>query len=143
MLFLETTGYGFSKRLCEDVVCWFVSKYLSRYKLDIEVLHRGMKREGAWGWASVTDCDWRPRSFLIEIQSGLDYEDYVRVVLHELQHVLQHVRGDLRDKRGIRCWKGIDCSELDYEDQPWELEAHSKESILLQEYLQDKNLTHL
>jgi hypothetical protein len=143
MIYLSTTGYGYSKRLCEDVVCWFVSKYVSRYKLDIEVLHRGMKREGAWGWATVTDCDWRPRSFLIEIQSGLKKQDYIITILHEMQHILQHIRGDLRDKRGIRCWKGIDCSGLDYADSPWEIEAHSMESILLQEYLKDRHLTDL
>jgi hypothetical protein len=142
MIDFYTTGYGYSKRLCEDVVCWFVSKYLPRYKLEIEILHRGLKREGAWGWATVTDCDWKPRSFLIEIQSGLKYEDYLTVILHELQHCLQHIRGDLRDKRGIRCWKGIDCSELDYQNSPWELEAHFKETILYQEYLQDRGLTH-
>ena len=139
MLYLETTGYGFSKKLCEDVVCWFVSKHLPRHKLEIEVLHRGMKREGAYGWASVTDCDWKPRSFFIEIQSGLKYEDYLTVILHELQHCLQHVRGDLKDKRGIRCWKGIDCSGLDYENSPWELEAYQRERELYEEYLEYLN----
>lgn len=142
MLFLETTGYGYSKHLCEDVVSWFISKYLHRYKLDIEILHRGLKREGVIGWASVSDCDWKPRCFLIEIQSGLEKQDYITCLLHEMQHVLQHVRGDLRDKRGIRCWKGIDCSDLDYEDMPWEQEAYQKEKELYQEYMKDKNLTH-
>ena len=143
MIYLQTTGYGYSKRLCEDVVFWFVSKYLPRHKLDITVLHRGLNREGAYGWASVTDFDWKPRSFLIEIQSGLKYEDYLTVILHELQHCLQHVRGDLKDKRGMRCWKGIDCSGLDYENSPWELEAHKLEKILYQEYIQDRGLTDL
>ena len=139
MLYLETTGYGFSKKLCEDVVCWFVSKYLPRHKLEIEVLHRGMKREGAYGWASVTDCDWKPRSFFIEIQSGLKYEDYLTVILHELQHCLQHVRGYLKYKIVIRCWKGIDCSGLDYENSPWELEAYQRERELYEEYLEYLN----
>ena len=99
------------------------------------MLHRGLLREGVYGWCTVSDCTWRPRSFLIEIHNRLSPEDYIKTLLHELQHVLQHVRGDLRDKRGIPCWKGIDCSELDYEDQPWELEAHSMESVLYEEYL--------
>jgi hypothetical protein len=141
MLTFYSSGYGYSKRLCVDVVSWFVSKYLSRYKLEIEVLHRGLKREEVIGWASVTDCDWNPRSFLIEIQSNLDIEDYIVCLLHELQHVLQHVRGDLRDKRGIRCWKGIDCSELNYEEMPWEQEAYQKEKELYEEY--QNYLTHL
>jgi len=99
------------------------------------VLHRGLLREGVYGWCSVTDCDWRPRSFLIEIHNRLSEEDYTKTLLHEMQHILQHIRGDLRDKRGIRCWKGIDCSGLDYEEMPWEQEAHQKEQELYKEYM--------
>ena len=45
MLFLETTGYNYSHRRCEEVVMWFVAKYLPRHKLDITVNHRGLLRE--------------------------------------------------------------------------------------------------
>jgi len=135
MLSLYVSGSKCSRRRCRSVVEWFCTQYLKRYKIDIEVLHRGLLREGVYGWCTVTDCDWRPRSFLIEIHNRLNEEDYIKTLLHECQHILQHVRGDLRDKRGIRCWKGIDCSELDYSEQPWELEAHTKEQELYQEYL--------
>ena len=135
MLSLYTSGSKYSRRRCETVVSWFTQKYLKRHKIEIEVLHRGLLREGVYGWCTVQDQDWKPRSFLIEIHNRLNEEDYIKTLLHELQHILQHVRGDLRDKRGIRCWKGLDCSELDYDDQPWEQEAHSMESILYQEYL--------
>ncbi len=137
MLTLYTSGYNYSKKRCENVVNWFVNKYLKRYKIEIEVLHRGLLREGAHGWCTVQDCDWKPRSFLIELHTQLNVEDYIRTLLHELQHVLQHIRGDLRDKRGIRCWKGINCSDLDYPEQPWEQEAYSRELELYQEYLTD------
>lgn len=139
MLELYTTGYGFSQRRCEDAVEWFISKYLPRHHITLEVLHRGLKREGVWGWCTVQDCDWRPREFLIEIQSGLKEEDYLICIFHEMQHILQHIRGDLRDKKGIRCWKGIDCSQLDYQEQPWEIEAHQKEQELYEEYLKYLN----
>jgi len=138
MLVLHTSGSNYSRRLSNSVVEFFVSKYLKRYNIEIEVLHRGLLREGVYGWCSVTDCDWRPRSFLIEIHNRLNKEDYIKTLLHECQHILQHVRGDLRDKKDIRCWKGIDCSDLNYEEMPWEQEAHSKEQELYQEYL-----THL
>lgn len=135
MLSLYTSGSKYSRRRCEAVVSWFTQKYLKRHKIEVEVLHRGLLREGVYGWCTVQDQDWRPRSFLIEIHNRLNEEDYIKTLLHELQHVLQHVRGDLRDRRGIRCWKGIDCSELDYDDQPWEQEAHSIESVLYEDYL--------
>lgn len=99
------------------------------------MLHRGLRREGAYGYCSVQDCDYRPRSFLIEMHNQLTPEDYIKTLLHELQHVLQHVRGDLRDKRGVRCWKGINCDDLEYEEMPWERESHIMEEVLYLRYL--------
>ena len=135
MLSLHTSGSKYSRRRCDRVVEWFCTKYLPKHKIEVEVLHRGLLREGVYGWCTITDCSWRPRSFLIEVHNRMSPEDYIITLLHELQHILQHVRGDLRDKRGIRCWKGIDCSGMDYESQPWELEAHLMEQVLYQEYL--------
>lgn len=135
MLYLETAGYNYSKRLCTSVVDWFIGKYLPRHTLDITVTHRGLLREGVYGWCTVQDCDHRPRDFLIEIHNFLTKEDYVKTLLHELQHVLQHVRGDLRDKGQKRLWRGIDCTEMDYENQPWEIEAKIMEDPLYQLYL--------
>lgn len=135
MHWLDITGHNARKRRVESVVGWFLDTYLPRHHITIEINHRGLLREGAYGWCSVTDCDWRPRSFLIEIHNRLNEDDYIKVLCHELHHCYQHIRGDLRDKRGIRCWKGIDCSGLDYDDMPWEQEAHQREQELYEEYL--------
>ena len=135
MLYLETTGYNYSHRRCEDIVIWFVAKYLPRHKIDIKVNHRGLKREGVLGWCSVVDSDSRPRDFEIELQNGMDILSYTETLLHELWHVYQHVKGNLKDKRGKRLWKGIDHTETDYSDQPWEIEALQMESKLFEEYL--------
>jgi hypothetical protein len=138
MLYFESNGYGYSKRLCEDVVCWFVESYLPKHKLDITVNHRGLSRELVTGWANIEDNDYRPRCFLIEVHSRLNQEDYITTLLHELWHVYQWVKGDLKERRTRRLWDGIDYSEADYEDQPWEQEAKSMESILFDEYKTQK-----
>jgi hypothetical protein len=142
MLFFETTGYGYSKRLCQDVVTWFVSKYLPRHKLEIEVLHRGLKREGALGYCDITEESYRPRSFLIEIDTYMNKKSYTIVLLHELYHVLQWVKGELKLKASKMHYKGECVEDLDYWKQPHEIMAHWNETILYQEYLKDKNLTH-
>ena len=134
MLFIETTGYNYSKKRCESIVKWFISKYLPRHKLDISINHRGLYREGVHGWVWVTDCDYRPREFAIEMHNFLTVEDYTRVLLHELWHVYQHVMGALRDSRGKRLWRGIDHTETDYSDQPWEQQAQEMEEVLYDEY---------
>jgi hypothetical protein len=143
MLFLDTTGYGYSKRLCEDVVCWFVSKYLPRYKLEIEVLHRGLKREGVVGWCDVAGETYKPREFLIELDTHMDKKTYVRVLLHELYHLRQWVKGELKLKASKKYFKGECMDDLQYWQQGHEIMAYWNERILYQEYLNDRHLTHL
>jgi hypothetical protein len=143
MLFLELNGYGYSKRLCEDVVCWFVSKYLPNHKLEIEVLHRGLKRENALGYCDVAGETYRPRSFLIEMDTYMDKKTYIRVLLHELFHLQQWVKEELKLKASKKYFKGECVEDLEYWQQPHEIHAHWNERILYQEYLQDRHLTHL
>jgi hypothetical protein len=135
--YIEITGHRARKKHCFNVVNWVLEKYLPRHQLDIMIHHRGLLREGVYGWCTVQDCDYRPRAFLIEIHNYLTLEDYLQTILHEMWHVYQHVRGDLRDKGSLQLWKGIDYSDKDYDDLPWEKEASKMEKELFQEYLTD------
>lgn len=143
MQIIHIEGYGFSKRLCKDVVTWFVSKYLTRHKLEIEILHRGLKREHTLGYCDVIGEIYRPRSFLIELDTYMDKKDYVITLLHELCHVKQFVLGELKIKSCKRYYKGECVEDLEYLEQPHEIQAHLHEDILYQEYLKDKGLTDL
>jgi hypothetical protein len=138
MLTLYTEGYGFSKRLCEDVVCWFVSKHLPRHKLEIEVLHRGMKREGAYGFCDVAGRHYNPREFLIELDTHLDKETYITVLLHELYHILQFVSGEMKLKSSKRYYKGECMEDLEYWEQKHEIRARYMEKVLYNEYIEYK-----
>ena len=113
----------------------FVDRYLPRHKLVINVDHKGLLREGIFGWVWAADCDHRPRDFEIELHNRMDPEHYTKTLLHELWHVYQHVKGSLKDKHGKRFWRGVDCSKIDYEDQPWEVEAYRMEELLYDEYI--------
>ena len=136
MLYLETSGYNYSKRRCEDAVNWFIAKYLPKYKLDITVNHRGLMREGVYGWCTVMDSNSRPREFEIELHNKMNVDLYLQTLFHELWHVYQHVKGNLKDKHGKRLWRGTDHTETDYSDQPWEVEARQMEEFLYNEYLE-------
>ena len=134
MLYLETTGYNYSKRRCERIVNWFVRTYLPRHKLVINIDHLRLMRHGVFGWMWASDCDHRPREFEIEIHNRMTPENYTKTLLHELWHVYQHVKGLLKDKHNKRLWKGIDHSETDYKNQPWEKQASTMEEYLYTQY---------
>jgi hypothetical protein len=140
MLTIYTEGYGYSKRLCEDVVTWFIAKYFPRHKLEIEVLHRGLKREGALGYCDVAGETYRPRSFLIEMDTYLDKKTYARTLLHELYHLKQWVDGELKLKASKKYFKGECVEDLQYWEQPHEIFAFWNEKILYQEYVTERTL---
>ena len=135
MYCLDITGYNARKRRAEDAVRWFIQKYLPRHHIYIEMLHRGLRREQAYGYCSVSGEIYRPREFLIEIDPKLDLELYTKTILHELVHLRQWVLGDLRQKRGKTYYGSTDVDELDYEDQPHEIEAREQEETLYITYL--------
>ena len=137
MLYLEPLGYGYSKRLCRSVVSWFVSKHLPRHKLDITVLHRSLKSESAYGYCDVAGRHYNPREFLIELDTHMDKETYTKTLIHELYHVLQFCKGELKLKSSKRYYKGECMEDLEYYEQPHEIAARWNERILYQQYLTD------
>jgi hypothetical protein len=137
MYCIDITGYGARKRRVEDVVDWFLDKYLPRHHITVEVLHRGLRREQSYGYCSVSGDIYRPREFLIEIDPKLDLELYTKTIIHELIHLRQWVRRLLKERRGKMYYKDIKCEDLDYWEQPHEVEAHSLEESYYFEYLQE------
>jgi len=136
---IETTGYGYHKRICEDVTSWFLNKFLPRHQLYVEIQHRGLKREHVYGYCDYTGESYRPREFLIELDTYMPKELYIKTLLHELVHLRQWVTGSLRAKRDKRYYNSTNVEELDYADQPHEIEAREQELTLYLEYMIEKN----
>ena len=128
------SGYGYSKKLCEDVTSWFLNKYYPRYKIDVDIVHRGLKRDSVLGYCDVLGRSYRPRHFLIELQTDMCKELYIKTLLHELTHLAQWVRGDLRHRYGKLCYSQEPVEIYDYEDQPHEIEAREEEERLYNLY---------
>ena len=138
MSYVFTSGYGYSKKLCEDVTSWFLNEFFPRHKIAIEIVHRGLKREQVVGYCDTLDGGYRPRHFLIELQTHMDEELYVKTLLHELTHLAQWVRGSLKVKCGKLCYGKEPVENYDYEYQPHEIEAREEEERLYVWYLSDK-----
>lgn len=137
MSYIQHSGYGYRKLLCEDVTAWFLNKFLPRHKIHIEILHRGLKREQVYGYCDFVGDSRRPREFLIELDTHMNEELYIQTLLHELVHLRQWVLGSLRQKRG-KMYYGKECVEdYEYWYQPHEVEAREQEETLYLEYLQD------
>lgn len=141
MLSLDITGYAARKRRCESVVEWFITKYLPRHHIYVEVLHRGLRREQSYGYCSVAGDVYKPREFLIEIDPKLDIELYTKTIIHECVHLRQWVKGLLKERRGKMFYKDETFDDLEYWEYPHEIEAHHLEEVYYMDYLRETGQT--
>ena len=95
-------------------------------------------REGVLGYCDVIGRSYRPRHFLIELQTEMSKELYIKILFHELKHLAQWVDGSLRFRHGKMCYCQEPVEKYDYVDQPHEIEARKWEEILYDLYLSDK-----
>ena len=82
MSYITTSGYGYRKRICEDVTSWFLNRFFPRHKIHVEILHRGLNREQVYGYCDYVGESYRPREFLIELNTYMDEELYIKTLLH-------------------------------------------------------------
>jgi len=132
------SGYGYSKILCEDVTSWFLNNFFPRHKISVDIIHRGLVRENVLGYCDVVGHNYCPRHFMIELQTDMCKELYIKTLLHELTHLKQWVDGSLRFRSGKLCYSLEPVQNYDYEDQPHEIEAREGEVRLYDQWLNEK-----
>lgn len=135
MSVLNISGYGYPKRTCEDVASWFLNKFFPRHKIYVEIVHRGLRHEGVRGWCDVLEETYRPREFIIELNTHMPEELYIKTLLHELTHLRQWVVGSLRQKRGKMYYDKECMEDYEYWFKPHEIEAREQEETLYVKYL--------
>ena len=119
------------RNLIHDISWWFCDKYFSKFKyFNIEIDLTKIKGE-VQGWCMEVDKN----ASHIEIDKRLKDDDFITCVLHELVHVKQQFKGELKEMNGIeKMWKGEVHICIDYMNLPWEKEAYAMHEVLLKEY---------
>ena len=130
MNFIEVIGGNKTKKeLAQNVVSWYLNTVMPRMKtLDITVNLTNCYKKGAYGYCMMGDTN---REFEIEIDKNLRLYDFVSTLCHELTHLKQYARGEMKqlDCGKIR-WKKTVYSDVSYDDSPWEKEAFKVENKL-------------
>ena len=99
----------------------------SRYTLLIAT-ERGMaKNEGFRGTVHKIG----PKCLAMMIDSSLDLEKLLITLSHEMVHVKQYAKGQVKASKSCKThyWMGKNVRKSYYE-QPWEIEAFTKERVL-------------
>jgi len=133
------TGSGKNKRaLVEEAAVFFKNQLMPRMKnlwIDIK-LRPNFEDDGDCIW---TDSYYRPREFHINLKSTNDEDHMIKTLAHEMVHVKQWAREEIKDGRDTSraLWKKtrlVDCEKTAYEDLPWEKEANKLEEILFERW---------
>lgn len=113
-----------SKRLCDSLT------------INIELVKNLVDREGIYGDCIWEDTDIRPREFTIRLDKNLEGKDFLTTLCHEMIHVKQYARNELRQlsRAPVHRWhKEYISDDTEYFDRPWEIEAHDLEEVLAKE----------
>jgi hypothetical protein len=118
------------KELAHKVIAWYLKKEMPRFKtLDIMVKLTNCYEKGAYGYCMELDDN---RTFELEIDKNLRLFDFVSTICHEMTHLKQYARSEMKqlDDGRIRWKKKVYPSDYDYDKSPWEKEAFRVETEL-------------
>jgi hypothetical protein len=133
-------------KLCKEATRWFGKRLLGeRLYNSIEVTIEFNEEElgsNIYGYCDWNDTNDRARDFTITVDPNLGKRNMLLVLAHEMVHVKQYAKGEMKDYVRLNRvkWKGeiFDDDEVDYWDTPWEIEAHGREKGLYYKFLQYK-----
>lgn len=97
----------------------------SRYTVEIQFKKSLAKKKGMKGCVS----EIAPRYLIMLLDADLKGNALFETLAHEMIHVKQYARGQFRIDRNKTIWFGKPL-KLKYYQQPWEIEAMSKEKVL-------------
>jgi len=137
MIYLEIQG-GTNKeqRMAYDAVNFAIKKLMPRKRnLQVEISITDIPDD-----ADAYHCCITKGEHEIEVQKGLIEEDFMTAIFHEMVHVRQHERGDLKDHGIRKAWKGeeyfgIYDSKETYMNLPWEEEAYRLQEEIYEKWI--------
>jgi hypothetical protein len=132
-------GSASQRKHTTSMVKYCAEKLMPRIlDLDITVRFKDLSKQNAYGFCTADphgDAERldKPRVFELEIHSKMKLRKILETIAHEMVHVKQYARGELYQGARIakHRWQGKWISNnVDYWDQPWEIEAHGREAGL-------------
>jgi len=129
------------EKLARDVVFWCYDKLLPYHStIHVDINFKYIAQSGYAGLCEWVDTNVAPREFQITIDKSYGKKNLIQTIIHEMVHVKQYAKGELAERyRGghTQLWKGIDHNHTAYDDQPWEIEAHTLQDTLYEEYINE------
>jgi len=140
-MYLDVKGFSRKQeRIVTDATLFFINKLIHPNTLRVLELTIVRKKIWADGFCQYEDSNIRPRSFILEISNQLEGEELIKTIAHELVHVKQYVKGELKERHKpnyYHMWHKelVIVNDDNFYDVPWEVEARKFESDLYNLYV--------
>lgn len=123
-------GTKTQRNLTEQAARFIIGELVPRKrKLELDIMIHSMK--GYYGLCEHVDTN----EFEINIHSKQNLYQYITTLAHELVHMKQYIRGELKSDCRKMSWMGKDMSDLPYSKQPWESEAYDLQHDLAKNFI--------
>ncbi len=129
-----------SRSLCKEAIRFYGEELLGkRLSKNIEILLVFEKLPNIFN----AMCNWQDdnhkcRSFVIIVNKNLNKKTSLIALAHEMVHVKQYARGELKDYLRTEKvkWKNrtFMLDKVEYWSSPWEKEAYKKDQILYEAF---------
>ena len=130
-------------KLCKDAVKCYGKTLLGerlyhKVEVTIEFKSEDLGKD-VYGYCDWNDENFKSRDFTITVDPTLGKRNMLLVLAHEMVHVKQYAKGEMRDyvrMNKVR-FKGkvYNDKKMSYWDFPWEIEAHGREKGLYYRFL--------
>jgi len=89
-----------------------------------------------YGYAQILEYNEsrKAREFEIELNPNIGAAEILKTLAHEMTHIKQYAYSETNET--LTRWKGLRLNpdNIDYWEQPWEIEAHGMETGLFQKF---------
>lgn len=113
------------KNEIKEALTFFAKELKVKDYRDVTVSVKAMRKMDALGYCSIKHYDDEDRisTILMEVKLNQGRDEMINTLAHEMVHVKQYITGELSEDLDV--WKGkkINSDDIDYDDQPWEIEA--------------------
>ena len=126
-----------TRKLVESATWFYAEKLLGKrlmgsLEITINLKKNLLTKDGNEGSAIWEDDSYRPKEFIIELDTTVKIRNLLITLAHEMVHVKQWAKDEMYEytnKMGLVRFKGekIHLEETDYWDYPWEIEAYGKQ----------------
>jgi len=123
--------------LAKQVTNFCINKLCPRLKNKLDITIEGYWC-GDFGCCEDIDTDSKlPREFIISIRKDLTEKEFITTLCHEMVHVQQLAQGKWKPlSNGQHRWyKSYYSNDINYYEQPWEIDAYDKEEQLANEFI--------